>query len=114
MRPSMPTGAGSGDKQRASQEVIDKAELTSPQYVAHCIQAAKAHFTKESGTRKASLGDVISTRIESPYILSHHLFDPTLSDSQRRKTLIKGNVKAIIPIMREKYAFVGEKYKKVS
>ena len=104
---------------------IDKTDMTDEEYVQLCIKTAKNHFNIDRGcseAKKANLGDIKSTKIESPYILSYSLFDPKLEEKQKSETLISGNIKAMIPLIREKFALeyeeIGtiskERYKKVS
>lgn len=57
---------------------IDKTEMTDEEYVQLQIKTAKNHFNIDRGSseaKKANLGDIKSTKIESPYILSYSLFD---------------------------------------
>lgn len=86
---------------------VDKSQLTPEQYVDYVININKQLFQMDRGAsdaKKTNLGDVKSTKIESPYILSHPLFDPSTTDEQvKKQTPIYGNIKAMIPIMREKY-----------
>ena len=103
---------------------IDKTELTDEEYVKMQIKIAKNHFNIDRGSseaKKANLGDIKSTKIDSPYILSYPLFDSKMSDEQKRVTPISGNIKAMIPLIREKfeldYEEIGtiqkEKYMKI-
>lgn len=84
------------------------------------IKQNKCFFNVDRGhtdAKKANLGDIKSTKIESPHILSYPLFE----QNQDKSKMIKGNVKAMVPLMREKFTLVyeeigtvtKEKYKKV-
>ena len=71
----------------------------------------KRFFNIDRGAKEAkaaNLGDIKSTKIGIPFILSYPLFDPKMAESEKKQTLIKGNVKAIVPIMREKFALEYE------
>ena len=63
-------------------------------------------FNKERGrdeTKRANLSDMKSTRIDVPMILQIPLLSPEeLSHVNRAQTIIYANVKALIPLMREK------------
>jgi hypothetical protein len=94
--------------------------LTDDEYVKMKIRQNKCFFNVDRGhtdAKKANLGDIKSTKIESPYILSYPLFD----QKESKKQMMKGNVKAMIPLMREKFTLLyeeigsvtKEKYKKI-
>ena len=56
----------------------DKLTLTDEEYVQFKIKQNKNFFNVDRGhtdAKKANLGDIKSTKIESPYILNHALFD---------------------------------------
>ena len=85
---------------------IRKEDLTDDEYVKMCIKQAKSFFNQDRGNtdgKKTNLGDIKSTKIESPFILNKPLYDCKLSQADREKTMISGNLKAIIPLMREKF-----------
>ena len=103
---------------------IDRTNMTDSQYVQTMISNAKQFFNIDRGSKDlkhANLGDIKSTKIESPYILNHVLYDPSMSEELKKVTPIKGNVKAMVPILREKFALEYEeigcetkqKYKKL-
>ena len=90
---------------------VDKDSMTDDQYVDWQIKVMKQFFNLDRGasdSKKANLGDIKSTKIESPYILSYPLFDPKMKESDKSKTMVTGNIKAIVPIMREKYTLEYE------
>ena len=96
---------------------IDKSELTDEEYVQMQIKIAKNHFNIDRGSseaKKANLGDIKSTKIDSPYILSYPLFDAKMSEDQKSKTQISGNIKAMIPLMREQFRLEYEEIGNVS
>jgi hypothetical protein len=85
----------------------DKLTLTDEQYVNLKIQQNKNFFNVDRGhqaAKKANLGDIKSTKIESPFILNHTLFE--LSENKNKP--IRGTVKAMIPLMREKFQLLYE------
>jgi hypothetical protein len=87
---------------------VDHEKLTEEQYVNWHIKVAKQFFNMDRGAteaKKINLGDIKSTKIESPYILSHPIFDPAIKNEEvKRKQPIQGNIKAMVPFMREKFA----------
>jgi hypothetical protein len=92
---------------------IDRAKFcTDEQYVDWQIKMTEQMFKIDRGAsdaKKANLGDIKSTKIESPFILSHPLYDPKLPEHLKATTLISGNIKAIVPIMREKFKLEYDK-----
>ena len=61
-------------------------------------------FNKERGkneAKKANLSDTKNTIIENSVILNHQIFD-TSSDNNPQTKMVRGNVKAIIPLFRER------------
>ena len=96
---------------------IDKTEMTDDEYVQLQIKTAKNHFNIDRGSseaKKANLGDIKSTKIESPYILSYPLFDSKMDSTLKTQTLISGNIKAMIPLIREKFALEYEEIGTIS
>ena len=63
-------------------------------------------FQKERGksvAKKNNYGDTISTQVETSVIIQQHLISPdALKCIEREKTMIYGNVKACIPLCRQK------------
>lgn len=50
-----------------------------------CIKFARSNFNNDRGNtdgKKTNLGDIKSTKIESPYILSYPLFDSKIPSNQ--------------------------------
>ena len=87
-------------------------KLTDKEYVKMIIEQNRCFFNQDRGhteAKKANLGDIKSTKIESPHILSYPLYDTKLTDKQKGDTQIRGNIKAIIPLMREKFTLEYEK-----
>ena len=71
-----------------------------------CIKQAKTFFNIDAGhseAKKAHLGDIKSTKIESPGILYDFLFDKNMTFEQKQNTILFANVKAMIPLIREKF-----------
>jgi hypothetical protein len=104
---------------------VDRSEMTDQEYVAWQIKVMKKFFDLDRGAKeekKANLGDIKSTKIESPFILNHSLFDPKLTNEEKKKTPLIANVKAVVPILREKFMLVQDEiggqvrdvYKKVN
>lgn len=65
---------------------IRKEDLTDDEYVRLCIKQAKSFFNQDRGNtdgKKTNLGDIKSTKIESPYILRKPLFDSKMSQEAR-------------------------------
>ena len=53
-------------------------EISDEEYVNLCIKQAKSFFNQDRGNtdgKKLNLGDIKSTKIESPLILNKPLFD---------------------------------------
>lgn len=88
-------------------KIDDMDKMTDEQYVDCQIRIAKQFFNIDRGAteaKKINLGDIKSTKIESPAILSIPIFDPKINDPQiKKQTPVQGNIKAIVPIMRERY-----------
>lgn len=87
------------------QRFLDKSsqEMTDEEYVKLKIKQNRCFFNVDRGhtdAKKANLGDIKSTRIESPLILNEPVYGP----QEAKTTIVKGNIKAIIPLMREKFA----------
>lgn len=86
---------------------VDKDQMTDQQYVDYMIATNKQYFNMDRGAtdaKKINLGDIKSTKIESPFILNHSLYDQNIKDEkEKRSKPIFGNIKAMIPIMREKF-----------
>lgn len=70
---------------------INKAEMTDEDYVNLSIKIAKNHFQIDRGSteaKKANLGDIKSTKIDSPYILNYQLYDSNMSEEMKKVTPI--------------------------
>lgn len=82
------------------------------EFVDKCIARAKKLFDIDRGykeAKKTHLADIKSTRIETPEILRHELFDPLTPQIEKDQQVLKGNVKAIIPFCRERFQIEIEK-----
>lgn len=76
------------------------------QYVEESIKRAEKYFNldvKSQKENKGKMGYVMGTRVDTPDILKKPLFNPSLSLAERKKTAVWGNLKAIVPLMREKF-----------
>lgn len=83
--------------------------MTDQEYVAWQIKVMKKFFDLDRGAKeekKANLGDIKSTKIESPYILNYTMYDPAMSSEEKKRQPLLANVKAVIPILREKFMLV--------
>ena len=93
------------DEEELKQLEIDP-QLPDDQYVLAFKDKVVDIFNKERGrdeTKRANLSDMKSTRIDVPMILQIPLLSPEeLSHVNRTQTIIYANVKALIPLMREK------------
>ena len=81
-------------------------ELDDESYVKICIKQARAFFNIDRGhseAKKANLGDIKATKIDSPSILTYDLYDSAMSPEMKARTPLVANIKAIIPLMREKF-----------
>ena len=82
-------------------------EMTDEEYVKLKIKQNRCFFNVDRGhvdAKKANLGDIKSTKIESPLILNEPLCDA----KQPKSEIMRGNIKAMIPLMREKFALHHE------
>ena len=83
--------------------------MTDEEYVKMCIQYVKELFNKERGreanAKKLNLGDIIATKIETPIILHQHFLQLDQLSNLQDDTQIYGNIKAMIPLFREKLVF---------
>lgn len=90
---------------------FDKNGIDDPTYVKMCIKQARAFFNIDRGhseAKKANLGDIKSTKIDTPPILNFELYDLKMEQEKKAKTVLKANVKALIPLMREKFTLEQE------
>jgi hypothetical protein len=74
----------SNKESRFYNEVLkhDRSSMTDTEYVDWQIQQMKRFFNLDRGAKEAkaaNLGDIKSTKIETPFILSFPLFDPKMS-----------------------------------
>lgn len=94
--------------------------MSDEEYVKLKIKQNRCFFNVDRGhsdAKKANLGDIKSTKIESPLILNY----PVYEKNQPKSEIVKGNIKAMVPLMREKFALhyednggvTKEKYKRV-
>ena len=77
--------------------------ISNEEYVELSMKQAKKIFWKECGrtdTKRANLGDIKSTRVNIPQVLQTPIF--TCSQKDAATTYISGNIKALIPLFREK------------
>ena len=77
--------------------------VSNEEFVRLSIERAKKLFRKEAGradAKRANLGDIKSTRVNIPPILQQPLF--SCSEKEAANTMISGNIKAIVPLFREK------------
>ena len=91
---------------------IEANSMDAAEYVKKCISRSRKLFNIDRGckdAKKTHLADIKSTKIETPALLNLPLFDSKMSDEDKAKTVLKGNVKAIIPLCREKYHLEVEK-----
>lgn len=67
---------------------LNSEQMTDEEYVDWHIKVAKQFFNLDRGAsdaKKINLGDIKSTRIDFPHILSYALFDPAISDEAQKK-----------------------------
>jgi hypothetical protein len=82
------------------------AILSDEDQVKLFVAKTKELFDREKGksvSKKLNLGDTYSCKVETPAIIQQHLLpEDTLKLIDRNLTLIYGNIKAIIPLVRER------------
>lgn len=77
--------------------------LSAKEYVERTIKYAEETFRQDCGhrdTKRANLGDIRSTKIRTPEILQKPIYD--CAESEKSRTYVSGNIKAIVPLFREK------------
>ena len=77
--------------------------LNPKEYVERKIKYAEDMFKQDRGHRdskRANLGDIRPTTIRTPEILQKTLY--RCADSEKSQEYVSGNIKAIIPLFREK------------
>lgn len=78
--------------------------MNPKEYVERKIKYAEDLFKQDRGhrdTKRANLGDIRSTKIRTPEILQKPLYQCS-SDQEKSQTLVSGNIKAIVPLFRER------------
>ena len=82
------------------------AEMKPGEYVNRVIRHVEALFKQDRGrkeAKKANLGDIRSTKIRTPEILRDAVYDcSNQSQEYKASTYVSGNIKAIVPLFREK------------
>jgi hypothetical protein len=89
---------------KALQYCPDPSEVTPKEYIRMFIEYVTDIFNKERGrdeTKKANLGDIKSTQIDTALIIQQPLRNGS-SSSNITDEVIMGNVKALIPVLRER------------
>lgn len=95
-----------------SKSGFEKNSMDAKEYVQKCISRSKKLFNIDRGckdAKKTHLADIKSTKIDTPAILHLPLFDARMSTEDKATTVLKANVKAIVPLCREKYHLEVEK-----
>ena len=85
-----------------SQMDID-TQLEASVYVNRVIKYAENLFRQDRGrqdTKRANLGDIRSTKIRTPEVLQKPIYN--CSEDQKATTYVHGNIKAIVPLFRER------------
>lgn len=85
-------------------------KLSDQEYVELFRKNVVKIFDKERGrceAKRANLSDTKNTRIENSIILNHSIFDRPNSQAPEN-FIIRGNVKAIIPLYREKLSLEAD------
>lgn len=78
--------------------------LSNEEFVKASIDRARDFFNKESGNneaKKKNLSENLFTKVETPLILRQSLLKQGLTDEQKEKVQISGNVKVLLPLSRE-------------
>lgn len=78
-------------------------KLNPSEYVNRVIKYAETQFKQDRGrkdTKRANLGDIRSTSIQTPEILQKPIYN--CSEEQKAVTFVSGNIKAMVPLFREK------------
>ena len=81
------------------------ANMKPSEYVGRVIKHVESQFKQDRGrkdTKRANLGDIRSTRIKTPQILRDAIYDCSQSEESKASTFVSGNIKAIVPLFREK------------
>lgn len=85
-------------------------QISKEDYLKLFVQYVSDMFNKERGkddTKKASLGDIKSTQVETCLIIQKDVVE-NKAHIDRFNTVITGNVKALIPIQRERLSMECE------
>ena len=83
---------------------IDES-MPNGEYVDRVIQYAENLFKQDRGrqdTKRANLGDIRSTKIGTPEILQKPIYHYDCSKDEKAQTFVSGNIKAIVPLFRER------------
>ena len=78
--------------------------LNPKEYVNRVIRYAEGLFKEDRGrsdTKRANLGDIKSTQITTPEIIQKLIYS-CATDEEKAHTYVTGNIKAIIPLFRER------------
>jgi len=89
------------------QQIPEKsAEMSPEQQIKLIIDNVRTLFEKERGkdaAKKLNLRDVMTTRVETADLLQQPLIsEDVIKSINRHETIIRGNVKAMIPLFRER------------